>query len=91
MSVGVSVHSHADLTPAEVSAYYAARVPGLRQRGREWRGPCPIHNGQDDNFCVEADTGLWFCHSQCSDGGSVYDLDNGCSRRGAGDSCRPCP
>jgi len=26
----ISVHSHADLTPTEISTYYAARVPLLR-------------------------------------------------------------
>lgn len=75
MSTAISLHSHGDLTPAEVSAYYAARVPQLPQRGQQWRGPCPIHDGQDDNFAVEAETGLWFCHSQCARGGSVYDLE----------------
>jgi len=35
----LSVHSPGDLTPSEVSAYYAARVPQLPQRGHEWRCP----------------------------------------------------
>ena len=75
MSASIPVRSWADLTPTEVSAYYSLRAPSLRQRGSAWRGPCPIHDGQDDNFAVEPDTGLWFCHSQCSRGGSVYDLE----------------
>jgi CHC2 zinc finger len=58
-----------------VSAYYAARLPRLTQRGREWRCPCPIHNGKNDNFSINAETGLWHCHSQCGRGGSVYDLE----------------
>ena len=41
MSAVISVHSHADLTPAEVSAYYPARAPLVRQAGHRWRGPCP--------------------------------------------------
>ena len=75
MSAAISVHFHGDLTPSEVSAYYAVRLPQLSQRGREWRCPCPIHNGKNDNFSVEAETGLWFCHSKCGRGGSVYDLE----------------
>lgn len=71
----VSVHSAGDLTPTEVAAYYAVRLPKLLQRGREWRGRCPIHSGTDDNFSVNAETGLWCCHSQCGRGGSVYDLE----------------
>jgi len=75
VSAALAVHSHADLTPQEVSAYYAARLPRLQQRGREWRCPCPIHGGKNDNFSVNAGTGLWHCHSQCGRGGSVYDLE----------------
>jgi putative DNA primase/helicase len=71
----VAVHSASDLTHTEIAAYYAARLPKLPQRGREWRGPCPIHNGTNDNFSVNSETGLWCCHSQCGRGGSVYDLE----------------
>ena len=71
----ISAHSQSDLTPPEVSAYYAARLPQLPQRGREWRCPCPVHQGRNDNFSVEAETGFWFCHSKCGRGGSVYDLE----------------
>lgn len=73
--MSAAVHSHGDLTPSEVSVYYAARIPRLNQRGREWRGPCPIHDGKGDNFSVNAENGLWNCHSQCGRGGSVYDLE----------------
>lgn len=67
--------SHGDLTPSEVSVYYAKRLPQFTQHGRERRGPCPIHKGKDDNFSVNAETGLWSCHSQCGRGGSIYDLE----------------
>jgi putative DNA primase/helicase len=63
------------LGPNEISTYYRARLPGLQQTGPEWRGPCPVHNGQDKNFAVNAETGQWFCHSQCGRGGSIYDLE----------------
>ncbi|HKD09868.1 MAG TPA: DUF3987 domain-containing protein [Bryobacteraceae bacterium] len=60
----------------EVSTYYAVRVPHLKQRrAPEWRSPCPIHQGEDDNFSVEADTGLWFCHSTCGRGGDILELE----------------
>lgn len=63
-------------TPAEVSSYYAARVPHLKQRrAAEWRGPCPIHDGKDDNFAVEPATGRWFCHSTCGRGGDILELE----------------
>lgn len=63
-------------TSAEVSTYYAARVPHLKQRrAAEWRGPCPIHNGEDDNFAVDPKTGRWYCHSTCGRGGDTLSLE----------------
>jgi putative DNA primase/helicase len=60
----------------EVSTYYAARVPHLKQRrAAEWRGTCPIHHGKNENFAVEPDTGRWFCHSTCGRGGDILELE----------------
>lgn len=65
-----------DFNASEVSVYYADRVPNLKQvRGREWRGPCPVHGGKDDNFAVNAETGQAFCHSQCGRGWDMLDLE----------------
>jgi len=64
-----------DLTPSEGSVFYAYRVPGLRQRGAGWRGPCPLHGGTDDNFAVNTENGDWYYHSQCGRGGSIVDLE----------------
>lgn len=75
MSAATSVHSHGELTSSEIATYYAARLPHLNQRGREWRAPCPIHDGKDDNFSVNAENGTWYCHSACGRGGSAYDLE----------------
>jgi uncharacterized protein (DUF927 family) len=63
-------------TREEVSTYYAARVPKLKPaRAGEQRGPCPIHQGEDDNFAVKPETGEWYCHSVCGRGGSLIDLE----------------
>ena len=63
-------------SPEEISHYYAARVPDLKQvASGEWRGPCPIHFGQRDSFAVNSATGDWFCHSECGRGGSVIGLE----------------
>ena len=63
-------------SPGEVASFYAARVPRLKQRrAAEWRGPCPIHQGKDDNFAVDAETGRWYCHSQCGRGGDILELE----------------
>lgn len=62
--------------PYEVRSYYAARLPALRlSDAQEWRGPCPIHNGRDSNFAVNATTGLWMCFSQCARGGDIITLE----------------
>ncbi len=63
-------------TQAEISAFYAARVPGLKQKGGDWwRGPCPLHYGKDNNFAVSPINGCWRCHSQCNAGGTLIDLE----------------
>ena len=63
-------------TTAEIAAYYADRVPDLKQAGAgQWRGPCPIHYGNDANFAVDVETGRWYCHSQCGRGGSIIKLE----------------
>lgn len=66
---------HEPLNSSEVSTYYSNRVPDLPQRSHEWRGRCPIHDGKGPNFSVKAESGEWYCHSQCGLGGSVYDLE----------------
>jgi len=62
-------------TPAEVSVYYQHRLPKLNQRGQEWRGPCPVHKGKRDSFAVNAETGAAYCHSECSKGWSIVELE----------------
>src|ERR1039458_6079378 len=63
-------------TSGEVSTYYAARVPHLKQRrAAGWRGACPIHHGKNDNFAVDPATGRWFCHSTCGRGGDILELE----------------
>lgn len=63
-------------TPPEVSSYYAARVPAVRQtHARHWRGPCPIHHGDNASFSVDAEIGLWHCFSGCSRGGDIITLE----------------
>jgi DNA primase len=64
-----------EFSTTEIAAYYRERVPKLRQAGAEWRGPCPIHQGKNDNFAVEAETGQWFCHSACGRGGDILELE----------------
>jgi hypothetical protein len=64
-----------DFTPAETSAYYQARVPMLKRDGMQWRGACPIHHGENDNFAVDSATGRWFCHSACGRGGDILSLE----------------
>jgi len=63
------------LSRGEIAQYFRIRVPDLKQRGKEWRGPCPIHKGKDDNFAVNSETGAAYCHSQCQRGWGVVELE----------------
>jgi putative DNA primase/helicase len=63
------------LTEAEILRYCEARALKLHKSGQELRGPCPIHKGKRDSFAVNAETGQFFCHSECKRGGSLFDLE----------------
>ena len=74
------------LSASEIAVYYSSRVPDLAQRGKRWRGRCPIHRGKGNNFSVDPDTGLWRCWSSCGRGGDIISLDmelTGAAWRGA--------
>lgn len=64
-----------EFTSAEIQHYYAIRVPAAIQKGRQWRGPCPVHRGKDPNFSVESNTGMASCHSQCMRGWDILSLE----------------
>jgi KaiC/GvpD/RAD55 family RecA-like ATPase len=65
-----------DFSEQEIRAYYQARVPSLRQtKAREWRGKCPVHQGEGDNFAVDSGTGMAHCHSQCQRGWDILGLE----------------
>jgi hypothetical protein len=64
------------LTRAEVSTYFRARMPGMRQTSaKEWRAGCPVHEGEDPNFAVEAATGFSRCFSTCDRGWDIIGLE----------------
>lgn len=61
--------------PSEVSAYCRARLPKLAQRGRQWRGACPLHQGKRFSFSVNPETGCWYCFAECGRGGDLLALE----------------
>ena len=70
-----------DFNASEVASYYRARFPNLKQAGAEWRGSCPVHQGDDANFAVNPENGLAYCHSQCGRGWSILQLEQTLSGR----------
>jgi Protein of unknown function (DUF3987)/CHC2 zinc finger len=71
---------------SQIETYYRGRVPKLKQHGAEWRGPCPVHDGKDDNFAVDPATGRCFCHSQCQQGWDMAGLEMELTRCGYADA-----
>ena len=61
------------LTPDDV---YTG-VQWTNTRGRYWRGPCPMHGGQDSNFSVDTATLRWTCFSHCGSGSVVAYVNGG--------------
>jgi DNA primase catalytic core len=52
-------------------------IPFRSTRGRYWRGPCPLHGGDNHTaFSVDTITLGWTCFSHCG-GGSVLGFVNG--------------
>jgi len=50
------------------------QVPGLRQRGQQLVGPCPLHGGRrEDSFRVSLEKNLFHCFA-CQAGGTVLDF-----------------
>lgn len=45
----------------------------LQQKGRDWWGCCPFRGEKTPSFSVDAEKGLFFCHS-CHAGGSGVDF-----------------
>jgi predicted P-loop ATPase len=76
MSAAPSLRAVPDpFTSAEIAHYYKVRAPQVKQAGSEWRGPCPLHHGTRDSFAVDPKTGEWYCHSDCSRGGSMIGFE----------------
>jgi hypothetical protein len=71
-----------DFSLIEVALYYSVRVPELVQRGRQWRGPCPIHHGDGLSFSVDPETGRSYCFSQCGRGWDIVGFE--CEFSGVG-------
>jgi putative DNA primase/helicase len=69
------VRQSISFTPAEVREYFGHKIPGLKMSGDEWRCPCPIHGGERDSLAINAETGRWRCHSECSTGGDVIEFE----------------
>lgn len=44
----------------------------MKRRGRNYRGSCPFHDGQDENFIYVADKQFFYCHSHCHCGFGNY-------------------
>ena len=40
---------------------------------KEIKAGCPVHGGDDPNFNISAETGMWMCHSHCG-GGNITQL-----------------
>jgi len=65
-----------EFSPTEISHYYSIRVPTLRRtHTKQWRGPCPVHQGDRDSFSVDSTTGMATCHSTCGKGWDILSLE----------------
>jgi hypothetical protein len=62
-------------TSTQIEHYYRNRMPRIVLQGSEWRGPCPVHDGKDNNFSIDPKTGQCYCHSVCQRGWEMTGLE----------------
>lgn len=73
---GVSRKTVIEAAKEKVSVVELAEHLGTRLRpsGKDLRGPCPVHGGNNPtSFAVDPEAGVWFCYS-CLRGGDVIEL-----------------
>ena len=51
----------------------ALGVDVTKAGAKEIKAGCPVHGGEDPNFGINAETGMWMCHSHCG-GGNIVQL-----------------
>jgi uncharacterized protein (DUF927 family) len=71
----------AEWTPAEVKRYVSTRFERFRHGNGEARGPCPVHQGRDENFSINLQSGMAYCHSRCGTGWDLVGLEAAISGR----------
>jgi len=59
----------------------------LRQTGRSWRGPCPVHGGEQRNFSIDPKRGIFKCFV-CGVSGDVIELEQRITGLGFADAVR---
>lgn len=65
-----------------VEAVYG-QVAFKTRRGRYWRGPCPLHGGDNPTaFSVDTETLGWTCFSHCGNGSVLAFINGGPTPRG---------
>jgi len=55
------------LSVIKTSAFYQEFLPGFTANGKLNR--CPFHEDSTPSLSVDPDTGSWFCHGSCQEGG----------------------
>jgi hypothetical protein len=76
-------HKCCEAVKAEVSLVdVASRYTALRQAGKDLRGRCPLHGGDNASaFSVSPEKQQWYCF-RCAEGGDVIDLHFHCGSFG---------
>lgn len=51
----------------------AQQYTEMQKKGNSWRGPCPLHDGDDPNFAVNPEQGFYKCFV-CGESGDAFTL-----------------
>lgn len=59
----------------------------LQRKGKSWRGPCPIHDGNGPNFSIDPERGIFKCFV-CGAAGDAIELEQEVAGVGFADAVR---
>ena len=66
-----------EFTETDFRKFYQHYFPGAEftSTRNQYRFLCPFHNDTKPSLSVNVETGRWFCHGACNDGGWLYEFE----------------
>lgn len=60
------------INKADIVDIISRRIPVRKDGANRYKANCPFHGGSHWNLKIDPDKGLWYCWSQCKEGGDAF-------------------